>query len=33
MNNAFFGMTMENVGQHMNLEFVSHSKIQQILNR
>ena len=33
MNNAFFGKTMENVRDRANLEFLSHSQIDQILKR
>ena len=29
MNNAFFGKTMENVGDRTNLEFIDHSQIDQ----
>ena len=33
MNNAFFGKTMENVRETVNLEFIDHSQIQQIIKR
>ena len=33
MNNAFFGKTMENVRDRTNLEFLSHSQIDQIIKR
>ena len=33
MNNGFFGMTMENVGDRTNLEFLSHSQIDQTIKR
>ena len=33
LNNAFFGKTMENVRERVNLEFIDHSQIQQILKR
>ena len=33
MNNAFFGKTMENVRDRVNLEFIDLSQIQQILKR
>ena len=33
MNNAFFGKTMENVRERVNLEFIDHSQIQQIIKR
>ena len=33
MNNAFFGKTMENVRDRTNLDFIDHSKIEQIRNR
>ena len=33
MNNAFFGKTMENVRDSVNLEFIDHSQIQQIIKR
>ena len=33
MNNAFFGKTMENVSDCVNLEFIDHSQIQQIIKR
>ena len=32
-NNAFFGKTMENVRDRVNLEFIDHSQIQQIIKR
>ena len=32
-NNAFFGKTMENVRDRTNLDFIDHSKIEQIINR
>ena len=33
MNNAFFGKTMENVRDRVNLEFIDHSQKQQIIKR
>ena len=33
MNNAFFGKTMENVRDRVNLEFSDHSQIQQMIKR
>ena len=33
MNNAFFGRTMENIRDRVNLEVISHDQIQQIINR
>ena len=33
MKNAFFGKTMENVSDRVNLEFIDHSQIQQIIKR
>ena len=33
MNNAFFGKTMENVTECVNLKFIDHSQIQQIIKR
>ena len=33
MNNAFFGKTMENERDRTNLEFLSHSQIDQIIKR
>ena len=33
MNNAFFGKTMESVRDRTNLDFIDHSKIEQIINR
>ena len=33
MNNAFFGKTMENVRDRVNLEFINHSQIDQIIKR
>ena len=33
MNNAFFGKTMENVRDRVNLEFIDHTQIQQIIKR
>ena len=33
MNNAFFGKTMENVRDRVNLEFIDHSQIQKIIKR
>ena len=33
MNNAFFGKTMETVRDRINLEFLSHSQIDQIIKR
>ena len=33
INNAFFGRTMENVRDRVNLEFIDHSQIQQIIKR
>ena len=33
MNNAFFGKTTENVRDRTNLEFLSHSQIDQIIKR
>ena len=33
LNNAFFGKTMENVRDRVNLEFIDHSQIQQIIKR
>ena len=32
-NNAFFGKTLENVRDRVNLEFNDHSRIQQIIKR
>ena len=31
MNNAFFGKTMENVRERVNLETISHTNIDQII--
>ena len=33
LNKAFFGKTMENVRDRVNLEFIDHSQIQQIIKR
>ena len=33
MNNAFFGKTMENVRERVNLEIIPHTNIDQILKR
>ena len=33
MNDAFFSKTMENVKDRVNLEFIDHSQIQQIIKR
>ena len=33
MNSAFFGKTMENVRDRINLEFISHTQIEQIIKR
>ena len=33
MSNAFFGKTIENVRDRTNLDFIDHSKIEQIINR
>ena len=33
MNNAFFGKTMENVRESVNLEFIDHTQIDQIIKR
>ena len=33
LNNAFFGKTMGNVRDRVNLEFIDHSQIQQIIKR
>ena len=33
MNNAFFGKSMEIVRDRVNLEFISHAQIQQIIKR
>ena len=33
MNNAFFGKTMENVRERVNLEIIPHTKIDQIIKR
>ena len=33
LNNAFFGKTMENVRDRVNLEFIDHSQRQQIIKR
>ena len=33
MNNAFFGKTMENVGDRTNFEFNTHSEINPIIKR
>ena len=33
MNNAFFGKTMENVSERVNLEFIDHTQIDQIIKR
>ena len=33
MNNAFFGKTMENVRERVNLEIIPHTNIDQIIKR
>ena len=33
MNNAFFGKTVENLGDRTNLDFIDHSKFEQIIKR
>ena len=33
LNNAFFGKTMENVRDRVNLEFINHSQKQKIMKR
>ena len=33
MNNAFFGKTMENVRERVNLEIIPHTKIDHIIKR
>ena len=33
LNNAFFGKTMENVSDRVNLEFIDHSQIKQLIKR
>ena len=33
LNNAFFGKTMENVRDRCNLEFISHTKYEEIIKR
>ena len=33
MNNAFFGKTMENVSERVNLEIIPHTNIDQIIKR
>ena len=33
MNNAFFGMTMENVRDRVNLDFINHSEYNRIIDR
>ena len=33
MNNAFFGKTMENVGERTNIEIIPHTKDDQIIKK
>ena len=33
MNNAFFGKTMENIQDRLNVEYISHSEAQHFIHR
>ena len=33
MNNAYFGKTMENIRDRVNLEYISHGQMQRIIYR